>query len=112
MHILIILNLAQRKLYSHFYFLKKKIIEFFNDGNESVDICLLNKNIFALSLKINPFDYHYHLFKSYFLYTNQPPHTFQMIGISTHVFMHVVKYTLHNVRSVFPARKTTMTRTL
>lgn len=35
-----------------------------------------------------------------------------MIGISTHVFMHVVKYTLHNVRSVFPARKTTMTRTL
>lgn len=52
MHILIILNLAQRKLYSHFYFLKKKIlvIEFFNDGNESVDICLLNKNIFALSL--------------------------------------------------------------
>lgn len=49
MHILIILNLAQRKLYSLFYFLKK-IIEFFNDGNESVDICLLNKNIFALSL--------------------------------------------------------------
>lgn len=50
MHILIILNLAQRKLYSLFYFLKKKTIEFFNDGNESVDICLLNKNIFALSL--------------------------------------------------------------
>lgn len=47
----------------------------------------------------------------YFLYTNQP-HTLQMMGISTHMFMHVDKYTIHHVRSVFPARKTTMTRTL